>query len=109
MWGGTPIRSDSDNFITQYVHVTPLPGLSLRTHVTAGQQIGTVDLSGSSCSPHVHMARYTPSGSPTCDWQLKKFHFAPHGTSGGVTGTSPIPASEGYHPSVSPVHRSSIY
>ncbi|MED2491953.1 hypothetical protein [Bacillus thuringiensis] len=54
------------------------------------------------------MSRYTPSGSPTCDWQvLKRFPF--HHTPGGVTGTPPIPASESYHPSVSPIHRSSVY
>jgi len=62
------IRSASDNYITQYVHVTPLPSLSPGTHVNPGDQIGTVDMSGSSCDPHVHMARYTPSGSPTCNW-----------------------------------------
>jgi murein DD-endopeptidase MepM/ murein hydrolase activator NlpD len=64
------IRSYSDNFITHYVHVNPLPGLKPGDHVNRGQQIGTVDVSGSSCQPHVHMARYTPNGSPTCNWLI---------------------------------------
>ncbi len=67
------ITSDIDQYITQYVHVTPLPNLKIGDHVNLGQQIGTVDISGISGGPHVHMARYTATGfdrSPTCDWGI---------------------------------------
>ncbi|PED87791.1 peptidase M23 [Bacillus cereus] len=111
------IRSFSDKFITQYVHVTPLPGLKLKDQVYVGQQIGTVDQSGSSCNPHVHMARYTPTGIPTCNWQLRiaahtvtppftappfvSFPSAPTNP-GGVTADPYLhPAGPGgYHPRV---------
>ncbi|MGE7869328.1 M23 family metallopeptidase [Bacillus paramycoides] len=58
----------SDQFITHYVHVNPLPSLKLGDPVMLGQQIGTVDLSGDSCGPHVHMARYDSKGIPNCRW-----------------------------------------
>ncbi|MGX5475922.1 M23 family metallopeptidase [Bacillus toyonensis] len=58
----------TDKYITHYVHVNPLPGLKLGEPVKLGQQIGTVDLSGDSCGPHVHMARYDSSGKPNCQW-----------------------------------------
>ncbi len=118
------IRSFSDKFITQYVHVTPLPGLKPKDQVYVGQQIGTVDQSGSSCNPHVHMARYTPTGIPTCNWQLGVTahtvpshpypyphypypHFHPTQPSapynpGGVTAHPYLPPAGpgGYHPRV---------
>lgn len=40
--------------VTRYVHVTPT--VSQGTSVSAGQQIGTVDISGCTSGPHVHMA-----------------------------------------------------
>lgn len=43
-----------DNAITRYVHVT---AIVLQGHVNAGQQIGTVDISGCTSGPHVHMNR----------------------------------------------------
>ncbi|KFM99591.1 M23 family peptidase [Bacillus clarus] len=119
------IRSNNDHFITQYVHVTPLPGLKLKDQVSVGQQIGTVDISGSSCSPHVHMARYNSSGSPTCDWQLgvtahtvpSHSHSYPyfHHTHPSVpvdpgVSAHPYMHSPGvYHPSVPPIPRSCLY
>ena len=37
------------------VHVTVLPSIAINTAVSAGQQIGTVDISGCTSGPHVHM------------------------------------------------------
>ncbi|WP_338447759.1 M23 family metallopeptidase [Niallia oryzisoli] len=76
------IRSDFDRYVTQYVHVSPLPTLEPGQHVNEGQQIGTVDLSGDfvgTPTPHVHMARYTPEAKPTCNWTvtLKQFRIPP--------------------------------
>lgn len=82
------IKSDFDNYLTQYVHVTALPGLTPGMHVNTGNQIGTVDLSNNSPLPHVHMARYIPPNDsnnpfppspndpnplwyPTCNWTLQ--------------------------------------
>lgn len=79
-----------DTAITQYVHVSPLPGLKIGDPIMIGQQIGTVDISGDSCGPHVHMARYRFDGKPTCNWHInitqipipswwdKKYHPYPY-------------------------------
>jgi hypothetical protein len=45
----------SDGAVTKYYHVTPT--VSNGQRVTAGQQIGTVDVSGCSSGPHVHVQR----------------------------------------------------
>ncbi|EOO23045.1 hypothetical protein ICM_06268 [Bacillus cereus BAG1X2-3] len=105
------IRSDVDNFITQYVHVSPLPSIKLGDYVHEGQQIGTVDLSGSSCQPHVHMARYTPTGSPTCDWSIRPLLmiFYPGFFDHGVLAHPSIHSSGVYHPSIPPIPRSHLY
>ncbi len=52
----------SDGFLTVYGHVTPLqnPQLQLGQHVDPGQVLGTVDDSGPSEGPHVHIARFRP-------------------------------------------------
>jgi murein DD-endopeptidase MepM/ murein hydrolase activator NlpD len=48
---------------TTYVHVTVCCGLSVGMRVEASQQIGTVDVSGCSTGPHVHMQRRKPAGN----------------------------------------------
>jgi murein DD-endopeptidase MepM/ murein hydrolase activator NlpD len=52
------INSDVDHALTRLYHVTILPALAtLGTHVTAGQQIGTIDISGCTSGPHTHIQR----------------------------------------------------
>ncbi|MEY8350125.1 peptidoglycan DD-metalloendopeptidase family protein [Bacillus cereus] len=62
------IRSYSDSFITNYVHVNPLPGFKAGDPINKGQQIDTVDMSGDSCGPHVHLVIMDKYGNPTCNW-----------------------------------------
>jgi murein DD-endopeptidase MepM/ murein hydrolase activator NlpD len=49
--------SDASGNRTRLVHVTAVPGLTEGQSVSAGQQVGTVDISGRSSAPHVHMSR----------------------------------------------------
>jgi hypothetical protein len=49
--------TDANGNRTRLVHVTALPGLSEGQTVSAGQQVGTVDNSGCTSAPHVHMSR----------------------------------------------------
>ena len=49
--------TDANGNRTRLVHVTALPGLSEGQTVSAGQQVGTVDNSGCTSGPHVHMSR----------------------------------------------------
>jgi len=52
------IKSDSDQALTRLYHVTILPALAtIGTHVTGGQQIGTIDISGCTSAPHTHIQR----------------------------------------------------
>ncbi len=52
------LRSDSDQALTRLYHVTILPTLAtIGTHVTGGQQIGTIDISGCTSAPHTHIQR----------------------------------------------------
>jgi murein DD-endopeptidase MepM/ murein hydrolase activator NlpD len=52
------IQSDSDGALTRLYHVTILPALAtMGTHVTGGQQIGTIDISGCTSGPHTHIQR----------------------------------------------------
>lgn len=52
------IRSDSDQALTRLYHVTILSTLAtVGTHVTGGQQIGTIDLSGCTSAAHTHIQR----------------------------------------------------
>jgi hypothetical protein len=52
------IQSDSDQALTRLYHVTILPSLATKgTHVTGGQQIGTIDISGCTSAPHTHIQR----------------------------------------------------
>ncbi|QDD87446.1 M23 family metallopeptidase [Bacillus cereus] len=72
------IKSYSDGFITNYVHVNPLPGFNIGDPINIGQQIGTVDTSGDSCGPHVHLTRMDSKGNPTCNWLFEtNMIFAP--------------------------------
>ncbi|PGO23356.1 hypothetical protein CN984_23540 [Bacillus cereus] len=64
------IKSDTDGYVTQYVHMNPLLSLSPGDHVKLGQQIGKIDLSGDTPTPHVHMARFAADGTPTCNWSI---------------------------------------
>lgn len=63
MWGTRPanfieINSDTDHALTRLYHVTILPTLAtVGIHVTAGQQIGTIDLSGCTGKEHTHIQR----------------------------------------------------
>lgn len=45
----------SSAIVTKYYHVKPLPGLYDDEAITAGQEIGTVVLSGCSSGPHTHI------------------------------------------------------
>ncbi len=49
--------TDGSGNRTRLVHVTALPSLAEGQQVNAGQQVGTVDLSGCTSGPHVHMSR----------------------------------------------------
>lgn len=49
-----------DGYVTRYVHVTAT--VAQGDPVSAGQQIGTVDISGCTSGPHVHMARHSSAG-----------------------------------------------
>ncbi|WP_338452646.1 peptidoglycan DD-metalloendopeptidase family protein [Niallia oryzisoli] len=91
------IRSDTpDKSITHYVHVSPLPGLKIGDHIMIGQQIGTVDISGDSCGPHVHMARYNQNGIPTCNWVIDITQIPTHSWWNTVFGMQYHPYP--YHP-----------
>jgi murein DD-endopeptidase MepM/ murein hydrolase activator NlpD len=52
------IQSDSDGALTRLYHFTILPALAtIGTHVSEGQQIGTIDISGCTSAPHTHIQR----------------------------------------------------
>jgi murein DD-endopeptidase MepM/ murein hydrolase activator NlpD len=49
--------TDGSGNRTRLVHVTALPGLAEHQPVNAGDQVGTVDMSGCTDAPHVNMSR----------------------------------------------------
>jgi hypothetical protein len=64
----------SDGAITRYVHVSPTV---TQGPVTAGQQIGTVDISGCTTGPHTHIERWLNGVRVNFTLPCDNSHFDP--------------------------------
>ena len=52
----------SDGYTTMYGHLNPSLAVSVGDHVSAGQEIGKVGLTGVTTGPHLHFGLYNTSG-----------------------------------------------
>ncbi len=66
-----------DEFYTEYAHVRPSTTLQRGMFIPSGQFLGTVDFSGVSTGPNLHVGRYARGDAatwynrPICDWSIE--------------------------------------